>query len=86
MGVNAPSSTTDHVAYGDPEPFREFVAENFGLAIIHLQQAIIYAEVGDDAGLEYAARRATAYFKCALSTLRDLKEAKASKAIGEEFA
>jgi hypothetical protein len=71
-----------HIAHGTPEAFREFIAENFGLACIQAELAISFAKIGDDAGLEYAARRATAYVKCALGALRDMKQAK----VEEEFA
>jgi hypothetical protein len=75
-----------HLAHGTPEAFRQFVAENFSLACIHAEQAVTFAGIGDDIGLEYAARRAAAYVKCALGALHDMKEAKAAKAVEEEFA
>jgi hypothetical protein len=75
-----------HIAHGSSDAFRQFVSENFSLACIHAEQAVTFAEIGDDIGLEYAARRAAAYVKCALGALHDMKQAKASKAIEEEFA
>jgi hypothetical protein len=83
--MNAPAREP-HIAYGTPEAVRQFVAENFGLACIHAKQAVTFADIGDDIGLEYAARRAAAYVKCALGALHDMKEAKAAKAVEEEFA
>jgi hypothetical protein len=75
-----------HIAHGTPEAWRDFIAENFGLACIHAQQAITFADIGDDVGLEYAARRHAAYARCALGALQDMKAAKAAKRAEEEFA
>ncbi len=65
----------DHISHGSPAALREFIAENFSLAAVHAELICTYASLGDDAGLEYAARRFAAYAKAALSTLPDLKAA-----------
>ena len=62
---------------GSPEERREFIAENLGLAGIHIELAQRYALIGDDHGLNYALRRYAAYSKAALGAFADLKRAAA---------
>jgi hypothetical protein len=64
---------TNHIAHGTPEALREFIAENVGLAAIQADLIRVYAELGDDRGLEYGLRHFVAYAKAALNTFADLR-------------
>ena len=70
---------TGRSVHGTPAAFREFAADALTMASIQAELGRTFAEIGDDVGLEYALRRATAYFRCALGALHDLKEAKAAR-------
>jgi len=54
-------------------------------ACIHASHAVSYAEIGNDAGLEFAVRSAALYFRAAIDTVKQLKAEKAAKAVEEEF-
>ena len=56
------------------------------MACIHASHAVSYAEIGNDAGLEFAIRNAALYFRAAIDTMKQLKAEKAAKAVEEEFA
>ena len=64
---------SDHISHGSPAAYREFIHEMAGLAAVQASLAMQYAEIGDDAGLEYAMRRWVAYTRAAVGTLKDLK-------------
>ncbi len=64
---------SDSVSHGTPAAFREYIFEMAGLAAIQAELAMRYAELGDDAGLEYATRKWVAYTRAALGTLKDLR-------------
>jgi len=76
---------TEHVSHGTPEALREFIAEQLEMACIHASHALSYAEIGNDAGLEFAVRSAALYFRAAIDTVKQLKAEKAAKAVEEEF-
>jgi hypothetical protein len=67
---------SDIISHGTPAAFREYIYEMAGLAAIQAELAMRYAELGDDAGLEYAARRWAAYTRAALATVKDLRSMK----------
>lgn len=62
----------DPAPHGTAEALREFIGENTDLARIQAELATVYANVGDDIGLEYAVRRLVAYTRAAVGTLPDL--------------
>jgi hypothetical protein len=62
--------------YGSPEAYRESIAEHLAMTRIQAELGITYAQIGDDVGLAYTARRLVAYFKAALGDLNDLQESK----------
>ncbi len=66
----------NHISHGTPAAYREFIAESLSMARIQAELGATYAEIGDDAGLEYAIRRMVAYTRAALGTLKDLKTEK----------
>jgi hypothetical protein len=79
--MNAPVKIdTDHIAHGTPAAFREFIGECFAMARIEAGLGETYCSIGDDVGLEYAARKLTAYARAMLATLADLKEMKKREA------
>ena len=46
----------------DPRPdLRAFIALNFYLMARHADNGSVFAEIGDDKGLDYCARKAVAY-------------------------
>jgi hypothetical protein len=77
---------TGPAPHGTPEALREFIAEHLNMACIHASHAVSYAEIGNDAGLEFAIRNAALYFRAAIDTMKQLKAEKAAKAVEEEFA
>lgn len=64
----------DHISHGTPDAFRYYIHEMAGLAAIQAELVMKYAELGDDAGLEYALRKWVAYTRAALATVGDLKK------------
>ncbi len=64
---------SDTISQGTPAAFREHIYEMAGLAAIQAELAMRYAELGDDAGLEYATRKWVAYTRAAVGSLRDLR-------------
>jgi hypothetical protein len=70
---------SDQIAHGTPDAFREFIHEMAGLAALQAKLAMTYAELGDDAGLEYAIRHWMAYTRSAIATMANLKVMKAHK-------
>jgi hypothetical protein len=66
--------STDHIAHGSPEAYREFIAEAAGMARIQAQLIETYASIGDDAGAAYALRKLMLYAKTLLTTVCDLQE------------
>ncbi len=64
---------SDSISHGTPAAFREYIFEMAGLAAIQAELAMRYAELGDDAGLEYATRKWVAYTRAAVGSLRDLR-------------
>ena len=67
-------------AIGTLDAYREFIAETLAGAKIHAGVACTYAEIGNDAGLDYAIRCLVACTRTAVSTLSDLKAMKAEQA------
>jgi hypothetical protein len=63
----------DTIPHGGPEMLRGCIHEAAGLASLHAQMAMAYAEIGNDAGLEFAIRNWVGYTSAALNTLGDLK-------------
>ena len=63
----------DQISHGTPAAFREHIHEAVSRAAIQAEIAMQYAELGDDAGLEYAILHLVAYTKTALATVADLK-------------
>jgi hypothetical protein len=64
----------DTISHGTPAAFRAYIHEMAGLAAIQAELAMMYAELGDDTGLEYATRRWVAYTRAAVDTLKDLRK------------
>jgi len=60
---------------GSTQELREFALESLGLAAIQAQLGAQYADIGDDAGLEYAVRKLVAYTRLAIGVVGDLKTA-----------
>jgi hypothetical protein len=58
---------------GSKDELREFIAEAMNMARIQAGLGATYAEIGDDVGLHYAARRLAAYTKAILATVADLQ-------------
>jgi hypothetical protein len=52
---------------------REFLAEALTMAGIQAGLGETFAEIGDDVGVHYAARRLAAYTKAILETVADLQ-------------
>jgi hypothetical protein len=73
------SSLPDHVAYGTPEAYRQFIAETLAGAAIHANVARTYAEIGNDAGLAFALRCLVACTRTSVSIMADLKTMKAKQ-------
>lgn len=73
-------SAPNHIAYGTPDAYREFIAETLAGAEIHARIGVTYAEIGNDAGLDYAIRCLVANARAAVSVLADLKQMKAEQA------
>ena len=59
-------------AIGSREELRDFIAENLGRTLIHIEHAIDLAAIGSDAALGYALRSASAHFSAAVETFGDL--------------
>ena len=76
MSVSFPRTA----ALGTPDAYREFIAHALGRAEILANLGQTYAEIGDDAGLDYSIRSLAAYIQTAVSTLADLKALKAKQA------
>jgi hypothetical protein len=74
------SSLPDHVAYGTPEAYRQFIAETLAGAAIHADVARTYAEIGNDAGLAFALRCLVACTRTSVSIMADFKTMKAKQA------
>ena len=66
-------------AIGTLDAYREFIAETMAGAGVHANLGVTYADIRDDAGLEYAIRCLVACARTALSTLSDLKAMKAEQ-------
>ncbi|MCJ2043066.1 hypothetical protein MKK58_00655 [Methylobacterium sp. J-078] len=74
------SDPRDHIAYGTPEAYRQFIAETLAGAETHANVARTYAEIGNDAGLAYAIRCLVACTKASVSAMADLNDMKAEQA------
>ena len=74
--MNAPLRNTDHVAHGGAAMVRECAAECLSLVAFYASHAVDYADALDDAGLDYATRRAVAALRQSVSLLTMLKETK----------
>jgi hypothetical protein len=70
---------SDQISHGTPDAFRENIHEMAGMAALQAELVMRYAQLGDDAGLEYAIRRWVAYTRSAIATMADLKAMKAHK-------
>ena len=66
----------DQISHGTPAALREYIHEVVKRAAIQAEIAMQYAELGDDAGLDYTIRHLVAYTKSALATMADLKAMK----------
>jgi hypothetical protein len=60
---------------GSIAELRAVIGESMALAAVHANIAANYADLGDDAGLDYALRCFAASSKAALQTFADLKAA-----------
>jgi hypothetical protein len=67
-------------AIGTLNAYREFIAGTMASAGVHANLGVTYAEIGNDAGLDYAIRCLVACTRAAVSTLSDLKAVKAEQA------
>ena len=65
-----------HPPIGSRAELRAFAAEAFGMAQVQAQLGLTYAEIGDDAGLHYAARKLAAYTRAVIATVADLESTK----------
>ena len=74
------TSLSRTAALGTPDAYREFLALTLGGAHIHANLGQTYAEIGDDAGLDYSIRSLVACTRAAVDTLADLKAMKAKQA------
>jgi hypothetical protein len=74
--MNAPLRSADHIAHGSPEMLRECVAECLQMVAFYAGLGVDFADALDDAGLDFATRRAVAAMRQAANLLPALKEAK----------
>lgn len=51
----------------------DYAAEHMALAAISADLAVTYAQTGDLAGLDYSVRKAVAYLRAVVPTVRDLR-------------
>ena len=68
------------IAFGTPAAYRGLIAGTLAGAGVHANLGVTYAEIRDDAGLDYAIRCLVACTRTAVSTLSDLKAMKAEQA------
>ncbi|WP_160310536.1 hypothetical protein [Microvirga vignae] len=69
-------TSTQGAPHGTPDACREFIGEMLAMACIQAELGVTYADIRDDAGLEYNVRRLVAYTRAALGTLNDLRTTK----------
>ena len=65
---------------GTPAAYREYIAGALASAEFHANLGVRYAEIGDDAGMDYSIRCVVAYTRAAVSTWSDHKVMKAEQA------
>ena len=67
-------SEPSHIAHGTPEALREFIRECLHMTAFYAGMGVDYAAVGDDAGLRYSTRCASAAIRQAVAVMKMLEE------------
>lgn len=56
----------------DPQDFRDYISETLGVVILHAEIGQRFANMADDAGLEYSLAGAIGALRCARDVFRDM--------------
>lgn len=75
-----PENPPDPIPYGEPDKYREYIAEMLSLAAVEAELGQTYCGLRDDAGLDYSLRKVIAYVRAAHESLKDLKQMKVHRA------